>query len=229
LEAIANYLTRAKADDAVDVLEMMYLTMARIGRGSREFFMRNDPEAVIKSAFDDLNARFLQHGIGYSFIDGPTPQVIRKDSEHLHNEVVLPALTLLGEQGFDGANEEYRKAHEHYRHGRQKECINECLKAFESTMKTICARRRWSYQEGDTAKTLIDICFRNHLLPPSMQSHLGSIRSALESAIPTIRNKMSGHGQGEKPVNVENYYAEYLLHETATTIVFLVSAFKALP
>jgi hypothetical protein len=43
---------------------------------------------------------------------------------------------------FDGANEEYLKAHEHYRHRRNKECLTECLteclKAFESTMKIIC-------------------------------------------------------------------------------------------
>jgi hypothetical protein len=62
-----------------------------------------------------------------------------------------------------------------------------------------------------------------------MQSHLGAVRSALESAIPTVRNKLGGHGQGQQMIKVPDYYAEYLLHETAATIVFLVDAFKALP
>ena len=62
-----------------------------------------------------------------------------------------------------------------------------------------------------------------------MQTHLGTVRSALESAIPTLRNKLGGHGQGVEPKQVPSYYAEYLLHETASTIVFLLKAFKDLP
>jgi AbiJ N-terminal domain 4 len=226
--AIAAYFTGTTVQEALDILEMMFVGLVRVGRDRNDISTSYDPEVVISESITDLNARLLQHGIGYSLVDGAPPQIIRKDSEHLHNEVVRPALELLAEQGFEGANDEYRKAHEHYRHGRQKECLNDCLKAFESTMKTICARRKWPHQQNDTAKTLIDICLRNGLLPSSMQNHLGSIRSALESGIPTVRNKMGGHGQGEKPAKVPDYFAEYLLHETATTIVFPVSAFKCL-
>ena len=151
---------------------------------------------------------------------GIPPQLIRKDNEHLHKEAVIPALRLLHEEGFAGADAEYRRAHEHYRKGAYKECLNECLKAFESTMKTICARKKWSYNQTDTASALIEICLNNGLLPSFMKPHLG--------AIPTVRNKLSGHGQGEHPKDVPKFYAEYLLHETAATIVFLVDAYKAL-
>lgn len=154
-------------------------------------------------------------------------QLIRKDNEILHQEAVLPALRLLYEESFEGANAEYMRAHEHHRHGDQKECLNECLKAFESTMKTICKRRKWAFKDTDTASTLIDVCLKNGLLPSFMQTHLGTIKSALESAIPTVRNKMGGHGQGERAVDVPPYYAEYLLHETGATITFLVNAHKA--
>jgi hypothetical protein len=110
-----------------------------------------------------------------------------------------------------------------------KECLNECLKAFESTMKSICTLRGWGYQKTDTAAKLIEICLQNNLLPASMQSHLGAMSSLLGSGIPTIRNKMSGHGQGPAATTVPPFYAEYLLHATAASIVFLVDAFKALP
>lgn len=176
----------------------------------------------------ELNTRFLEHGIGYQFVAGDSPGLVKKTNEHLHEEAVVPALRLLHENGFQGANDEYRKAHEHYRHGRQKECLNDCLKAFESTMKTICKKRTWPYKETDTAKSLIDTCLKKDLLPASLQSHLTTIAAALESAIPTMRNKMSGHGQGAEPKTVPHFYAEYLLHETAVTIVFMVEAFKAL-
>ena len=48
---------------------------------------------------------------------------------------------------YAGANDEFLRAHEHYRHKRHKECLNECLKAFESMMKAICKKRRWPYSE----------------------------------------------------------------------------------
>ena len=119
---------------------------------------------------------------------------------------MVPALTLLHGQGFEGPNDEYRKAREHYRQGRYKECLNECLKAFESTIKTICTKRGWVYDPGrDTASALITICVTNGLVPAFMQSCL--------TTIPTVRNKMGGHGQGPEPVEVP-YFAEYLLHET---------------
>jgi hypothetical protein len=226
---IINYFMSTEFEEALDIMEMMFAGLIRVGRNGVDEFQRKSAERVICNAIDELNQRLLQHGVGYTMLDGDNPQIIRRDSEHLHSEVVLPALMLLSEEGFEGANDEYRKAHKHYRDGNEKECLNECLKAFESVIKIICARRGWSYQETDTAKTLIDICLRNGLLPPFMQSHLGTVRSGLESAIPTIRNKMSGHGQGKEVIAVPPFYAEYLLHETATSIVFLVDAFKALP
>jgi hypothetical protein len=85
---------------------------------------------------------------------------------------------------------------EHYRKGDTKECLNECLKAFESTMKVICAKRKWPFKPTDAAKELIDVCLKHDLIPPLIQSHIGGVRAALESGIPTIRNRLSGHGQG---------------------------------
>ena len=227
---IVNYFVQANFTEALDVLEMMFVGMVRLARrrGDDDGYKKNRLDGVVSSSIEELNRRFMQHGVGYAFVIGEDAQIIRRDSEHLHSQVVIPALMLLSEQSFDGANEEYRKAHQHYKDGNQKECLNECLKAFESTLKTICTRRKWRHQQTDTAKTLIDVVLQNNLLPQFMQSHLGAVRSALESAIPTVRNKLGGHGQGQQTIKVPDYYAEYLLHETAATIVFLVDAFKAI-
>ena len=56
----------------------------------------------------------------------------------MHKQVTVPLLNLTHHKKFKGANEEYLKAHEHYRNGRNKECLTDCLKAFESAMKIIC-------------------------------------------------------------------------------------------
>ena len=174
-------------------------------------------------AINELNARLLESSVGFEFVNG---MIIRKDSETIHREVILPTLQLLSDPMFKGANEEYRQAHEHYRHRRQKECLNECLKAFESTLKVICKQKGWSYSERDTAKQLIETIFKNELIPAFLQSEFSSLRTALESGIPTPRNRLSGHGQGDTLVKVPDYFAEYLLGLTASTIRFLMNAAK---
>ena len=54
-------------------------------------------------------------------------------------------------------------------------------------------------------------------------------RSMLESSVPTGRNKLSGHGQGSTPTTVPDYLVAYMLHMTASTIVFLAEAELSLP
>jgi hypothetical protein len=190
--------------------------------GTDQFYRsRAQPSVTPAQAIEELNSRFLEHGVGYSFVSG---QLVEKSNEILHVEVVLPALHLLHGKKYAGANDEYLRAHEHYRHGRYKECLNDCLKAFENVMKTVCKIRNWSFNETDTAKTLIDVCLRNGLIPPFLQSQYAALRTCLETGVPTVRNRLGGHGQGPEPQNVPQYFAAYLLHLTAATITLLIEA-----
>ena len=176
-------------------------------------------------AIDELNARFHEHSIGYQFEAG---QLVRLDSQYIHAEVVKPAIALLQEVSFRGATDEFLRAHKHYREGNTKEAVGEALKAFESTMKAICDARKLPYAENVTAKGLIDIIFKQGLVSPEMQSHFDSLRSVMESGLPTLRNKStSAHGQGAVPVTIPDHIAAYALHLAATNIVLLVRAHKA--
>jgi hypothetical protein len=177
-------------------------------------------------AFADLNHRFLQHGIGYQYVSG---KIVRYDSQYLHAQVVKPALDLLQDKRYQGANDEFLKAHEHYRKGEIKDCLADSLKALESTLKTICHKRRWTFQPKDTAKSLLDICFKNGLIPAFLQSHYSALQSTLESGVPAVRNKLGGHGQGPQVVDVPAHYAAYALHMTGSAIQFLIESEKALP
>lgn len=185
-----------------------------------------DEVAKYEEAIQEVNERFIEHGIGYQFESG---QIIRKDSKLLHQEAVKPVLKLLSSTEYAGANEEFLKAHEHYRHQRYKECMNECLKSFESVMKIICYKRNWSYDQNDTASKLIQICFDHNLIPNFLQSQFTALKAVLVSGIPTARNKTSGHGQGVIQAIAPDYFARYILNLTATTILFLVEAEKELP
>jgi len=209
------------------VLDAVELAARVIDTSTREysFMSRSNASERADEALEELNARFREHGIGFEYASG---SIIRIDSEFVHSEVVKPALAILSESRYAGAQQEFLSAHAHYRSGNTKECLNDCLKAFESTMKVICDTRKWAYKKGATAKDLIQVCLDNGLIPSFWQQHFTSLRSGLESGVPTGRNKLGGHGQGAAPVHVPMYLAAYMLHMTASAIVFLAEADVAL-
>jgi hypothetical protein len=189
--------------------------------GQYDYQQRAYAKLLPNEAIADLNHRFLQRGVGYQYVSG---KIIRYDSQFLHAEVVKPALDLLQDKLYQGANDEFLKAHEHYRKGEIKDCLADSLSALESTLKTICHKRRWTFQPKDTAKPLLEICFKNGLISPFLQSHYSALQSTLESGVPTVRNKLGGHGQGPQVIDVPAFYAAYSLHMTASAIQFLIEA-----
>ena len=175
-------------------------------------------EAILK-----LNTYFREHGVGYQYESG---QIIRVDSQYIYSKAVRPMLNLLSDPMYKSANEEFLKAHEHYRKGDYKSCIHECSNAFESVLKVICDNKGWEYTEKATAKPLLDIVYNNGLLPKYKKSFFDSVRGGLEHGIPVTRNKNASHGQGSQEVTVPDYMAEYMLNLTASSILLLIKASK---
>ena len=213
-------------DELLDVIELTF--------SSIEYKIPNLLEAYASEgiklaqtatdAINELNYRFREHKIGYQYENS---QIIRVDSHFIHAEAVIPALTLIAEEGFIGAEQEFRSAHEHYRNQEYKVAIVEALNAFESTMKTICDKFSWAYDKTATASKLIDVVLREELIPKYLQDHLTGLTNVLKAGVPTVRNKTSGHGQGSQTKEVPEHLAAYVLHLTASNIVLLVEAYKA--
>lgn len=219
-EIIEYFLHEQDIDKVLDTIE---LSFKLIDLRVRDFHYqyRQDADEIANQAICDLNTRFKEHGVGYSFED---KQIIRIDSQFTHVEVVRPALKLLKKPEYAGSQNEFLNACEHYRHGRKKDVLDDCLKALESLMKSICKKRGWAYHANATASPLIKICLTNKLIPLFLQSKLESLQSLLESGIPTIRNKMSGHGQGDEVVEVPDCIVAYALHETASILILFDQA-----
>lgn len=225
LNELANYLLQVEdIERQLDIVELSFRYIDRLTR-KYDYLQKQNASEKVDEAIHELNHRFKEHGVGFQFVEG---EIVRVDSELLHSETVKPALRLLNEKNYHGAQQEFLSAYEHYRHGKHKEALNDCLKSFESTMKAICDRRNWAYQANATSKALIQVCFDNDLVPSFWQQQLTSLRSMLESSIPTGRNKLSGHGQGSTPTTVPDYLVAYMLHMTASTLVFLTTAEKNL-
>jgi hypothetical protein len=137
---IFNFLLQEQNPEKVlDATELAFRVVDSFTR-ERDHLRRNDASELADDAIQELNGRFREHGVGYEYSDG---EIIRIDSELLHAEVVKPALGLLRAPEYAGAQAEFLSAHEHYRHGRTKEALVDCLKALESAMKAICSKRGW--------------------------------------------------------------------------------------
>ena len=229
-ESICNFFLETKdTENVIDVIEVSFRYIDQHVRGNRSKFSERKitPDAAIAA----LNNRFQEHGVGYQYESG---QINRIDSQWIHSEVVKPALSMLSDPMYEGANDEFLKAHEHYRKGEYKDCMNNCLKTFESCIKSICDTRSWHYDNTNGLKNLIDIVFDKELIPDFMKSHFTGLRkaldvrkglrSALESGVPPLRNNLSGHGQGREEVTVPEYMAAYALHLTASNILLLAKA-----
>ena len=155
LGPIKFFLSTKNVDDALSVIETS-LIVGRSAQQTRRFFSF---KMTVDDAAKELNKRFSEHGIGYQ-IESFESKIVRVDSQFLHQAVVKPVLQLL-KAHYAGANEEFRKAHEHYRKQRYSEAVNECLKALESTLKIICKKKKWAFDEKrDAAQKLLQIVFK---------------------------------------------------------------------
>lgn len=220
-EDVCNFLLKtSEVEKALDVVEMTFGVIDDISR-DYHFMGRHDASQVADDAINELNRRFKEHGVGYQFANR---EILRVDSQLLHAEVVKPALRLLESKAYAGPQDEFLKAHEHYRHGRAKEALNECLKSFESMMKAICVQRGWPLGGKENASALIKICLEKGLIPPFWQTQFTSLKSLLEGAVPTGRNNLAGHGQGAETTSVPDYLVAFMLHMTGSCLVFLASA-----
>ena len=143
------------------------------------------------------------------------PKVVLREDQVLHAEAVAPAIQLLGDRGFASANQEFLSGLEDYRKGRYGDCITKCGSAFESTMKLICTRRNWTYEQTDTASALLRVVLEKSGMEPYFEQPL--------MVIATIRNRLSSsHGAGAEPRRLPAHRARYVINATAAAILLLV-------
>jgi hypothetical protein len=209
----------------LDCVEFSFLCIERI-RGKLDDHGRKMAKISIpaEEAVAELNERFRRAGFGYRYEDG---KIYRIDNELTHQEITRPALRLLADPRFKGADEEFRAAHGHYKAGEYKDCAVDALNALESTMKTICDLKQWTYEKGARSSDLLKVLRREKLFPEFADQSFDQLLATLKSGLPSLRNETGGHGQGAAPVAVPEYVASYALNLAASKIRFLIEAFKA--
>jgi predicted nucleic-acid-binding protein len=143
------------------------------------------------------------------------PQIVRKDSQIVYNQVIEPTLTLLSEKHFYTANREFLESLDDYRKGDFGDCLVKCGSAFESTLKIICDQRGWVYSPTDTVAPLLKTVL-NH-------SGLDSFFEQPIVLIATMRNRLSkAHGAGVSQRDVTRAQAEFAINITGAAILLVV-------
>ena len=180
---------------------------------------------VADEALEEINARFKEHAIGYQYTD---PYIIRMDSEITHEEIVKPALTVLRGEMYAAAQAEFLKGHKHYRKGEFSDALTECCKAFESTMKVICSKRKWTVDKNAPASTLVKACLDNGFISFFGKATLVALRACSNPPFqPREQAKRTRSGNGGRP-QCPGEPARYVLNMTASTILFLAEADRKL-
>jgi hypothetical protein len=199
---LLNWFLQTTSDD--EVLDAIELSFLFIVNNCDSYYMREYSTSMkSKDAVNELNARFLEHGLGYQFEDH---QIIPFSSKFVHEEVVKSALLLVSNEEFTTVDEEFRTGYEHYRH--------------RSMMKIICTKHNWAFSPKDSAAKLIQVLIDNRLIPPEL-------KASLESGLLPIRNQLGGHGAGAKPREVTKELTAFALHLAASNIVLLADADRA--
>jgi hypothetical protein len=220
------FLTEKTTERVIDIIEVT----ARVIDGPTRnwnYLGRHNADQIATEAIEELNTRFRENAVGYEFANG---NIVRVDNQLAHAEIVKPTLQILQDKHYANAQKEFLQAHENYRHRKYAECLVECNKAFESTMKIICDKRGWPHNPSkSTASELIKTCFDKGLIPPYWDNHFTGLRTTLTSGIPTARNRQGGRGAGTLPNNEPpQQLVSYVLHMTASTILFLAESERKL-
>jgi AbiJ N-terminal domain 4 len=208
-----------KSLDTIEIVFRVISNMDDIGRKAGFPMNQYPPEKAIEA----LNKRLAQHCIGYKFDGG---MVIRIDNELLYATITKELMMFLSNSDYHNINAEYLQAHKHFRGGDYKDCIVNCAKAFESTMKVICDQKGYPYAENATAVSLLQVLYDKQFVPEYLQTNLSGLRSVLGSGVPVVRNKTSGHGAGSAMIDVSEGLAAFVLNSGGASIKFLLTVLE---
>ena len=221
-EQVLNRLDAADIDEFLDVVELCarYIDLVM---GDEQDYHREalGITQAPSEAISELNFRLREAALGYRYENG---ELLRVDSEYSHEEIIKPALSILSDKSFSGAQEEFLRAHRYYRSGEYSQSITEAAKSFESTLKSVCDIKGWRYDKGSRASDLLKVVRQNALWPSYLDASFDQLLATLTSGLPKVRNEEGAHGQGTKVKAVPGYIAGYALQLAASKIKLIAEA-----
>ncbi|MCY7281531.1 MAG: hypothetical protein LH610_11685 [Sphingomonas bacterium] len=221
-DQVIGFLSVCALSDFIDTVEICTRYIARANNDLSDYQKSSlGISQNAKDALEEINHRFRRAGVGFQFSQG---SALRVDSQFSHKEIVMPALRILNQPGFEGPEEEFLDAHRHYRNGDFEESVTAAGKAFESTLKAICEIKRWPYSIGDRTSDFLKIIRLNGLWPDYLDNSFDQMLATLTSGLPRLRNNQGAHGQGASVRKTPDYIASYAINLCASKIQFVAGA-----
>jgi hypothetical protein len=159
----------------------------------------------------EINNAFEEEGCPWRMADG---QFFQVDSQFLLQQVVARTHELLAAEGFQGALDEFREARNDLQAGDYKGAVHNACKSFESVLKTILCR------DTGSASTLIRELPDSGFFSDIPEAAARAFGDQVLMALPFLRNRLGGHGQGDAVLTVPRPYSELAVHLAATFILF---------
>jgi hypothetical protein len=204
---LSGFILRGLPWEVLDAIEY-YLDL--LGRMADSSTLRQNLQA-------EINRIFVEEAAPWRVSEGEFFQV---DSQFM--AVLLEtAEEKLRARGFGGAHAELRDARNDLTAGDHKGAIVNACKAFESAMKTMLGT------ESGSASLLVRKLKEEGYLDDLPEPVRGPIGEAVLMALPTLRNKLGGHGQGEDVVVVPRHYAELAVNLAATFLTLCIEVNSA--
>lgn len=166
----------------------------------------------------EINQVLDQEHVGWIFSAG---HFFKLDSEFMAEAVLNKATDLLVSGDYDGPLEEFVKAREHLDAEDYKEAVDYACMAYESTLKVVVGQDHGTALE--LAKKLPKDIYQG--VPDSLA---GQMNAKVWDALPTLRNKLGGHGQGPRSTSPPREFAELAVHLSGAFIHFLIRRKMAL-
>jgi len=186
---------------SAEVLDVIQVAADKLEGEKRDAFIR-----AINSAFEDESCP-------WRISDGTFFKI---DSEFLEKHVLSGAQHLLSKEGFSGAQEEFVEARNDLTGGDTKDAILKACKSMESVLKVMTG------DQVSNASVLVRKLAQTDALrdlPPDMRA---GFAEGVLLCLPTMRNKLAGHGQGSQVVVVQKPYAKLAVNLAASLSTFLI-------
>lgn len=161
----------------------------------------------------ELNSILDEEESEWRMIDG---QMCKLDSQFLEMHVVARAYELLKAEGYEGALDELTQARNELSAGNVKGAIHNACKSLESVLKAVIGADSGS--ASHLIRQLSEIGFYDGL----PEDFARAFDEQVLMALPFMRNRLGGHGQGAAVVDVPRIYGELAVHLAAAFALFIV-------
>jgi hypothetical protein len=161
-----------------------------------------------------INRVFELHGCPWRLSDG---EFFKLDGDFVGARLDATAHDGLTANRFAGAAEEYAKARQYLGAGEAREAITFAEHSFESVMKGLT-----NLEHGNADKLIKELLGRGYFddLPESVQP---GFADQVLKALPFLRNKLGGHGQGPAVMSIPQTYGRLAVQLAAAFHNFLIS------